>query len=524
MPKLTVGMIGAVLISTATVAQQASPNHARGQAPERAVERHVVTNDQLGLNLLKEAHALNQQLTDQERFDLLTGQIQTAGRYDTQLAGQWARELLELAKQGRVHSPGMVQMLAVNSVAESDPEEAIRLLELVDEDAIAPRENEYPGATIATKVPKNIFLTLVRGDGKKAMPTIRAVANSLGSKGRYPYSGVMAAALETRDNNVIATTTRQILTRFQQRIDSPVIAFDFAEMLNSSESKWPKDQLQAAIEAAVDGLEQYPINDFNKGFETTYTADRKSATAHGPVEIGLLTIAWLIKRNEPELWTKLLKKYPNLATFPSNAFGNGAYRMTLRISRDDSSTPPTPEDMKTDLMLEIRRLLAENTDKGMATINNIADPATKAEALSMASEQLTRSDPQRAAQLAAEADQIVAKLKDTELEFRSACARLKADAVTGNRSAMQDDLDEAFQLADKVMRKARDEKRDVSDLMNSLAEAVQEAIKIDPGLVVAHIELVYLPYEKAQMLTAIASALRPARIYHQNASTKGATK
>jgi hypothetical protein len=90
---------------------------------------------------------------------------------------------------------------------------------------------------------------------------------------------------------------------------------------------------------------------------------------------------------------------------------------------------------------------------------------------------------------------------------------------------MQDDLDEAFQLADKVMRKVRDEKRDVSDLMNSLAEAVQEAINIDPELVVAHIELVYLPYEKAQMLTAVASALRPARIYHQSASaTKGATK
>jgi hypothetical protein len=57
------------------------------------------------------------------------------------------------------------------------------------------------------------------------------------------------------------------------------------------------------------------------------------------------------------------------------------------------------------------------------------------------------------------------------------------------------------------MRKRRDEGKDMGDLVGPLVEAVHEAIKIEPELTVAHIEMIYLPFEKAMMLAAAASAL-----------------
>ena len=73
---------------------------------------------------------------------------------------------------------------------------------------------------------------------------------------------------------------------------------------------------------------------------------------------------------------------------------------------------------------------------------------------------------------------------------------------------MPEDLDAAFQLADKTMRKRRDDGKDTDNLVFPLSNAVQYAIKIEPDLTVAHIEMIYLPFEKAEMLRSAASSTR----------------
>lgn len=517
-------VIGLVLLSVSSVAQPAlsKPATARRIAPHKpSAEEQQSHYDQLGLDLLKKSHGLNEQLSDQQRFTLLTGQIQTANRYDKTLGNEWAHELFELGKQGRVRSPGMVQLIAINSIAGSDPEEALKMLSDVDPEAIAPRDDEYPGATIATKLPRNLFVTMARNHGKKSLPKIFEIADSLGARGRYPYSAVMAAALEVKDDAVVESTARRLLTRYQQRLDSPLISFDFVDMLNSSENHWPKDLLKPAIEAAVDGLEQYPVNDDNKEYEATYTTKEKSSTAHGPVEIGLLRIAWLIKRDEPELWTKLLKGHPNLETFPFEGFGKGAHTMTLRLSRGEPSGPPTAEDVKYDVMDEIRRLIPDDPDKAMAVINSIPDAETKAEGLSMASQMLADANkPQQAAEFAAQAQQIVDKIKAPELRFRAACARLQADAGNKNRSALPQELDDVFQLAEKLIREAREEKKDTFDIIEPLSHTLSIVMWVEPELTVAHIEQISLPFEKANLLSGAAAWLVPLATSRKTTSDK----
>jgi hypothetical protein len=57
------------------------------------------------------------------------------------------------------------------------------------------------------------------------------------------------------------------------------------------------------------------------------------------------------------------------------------------------------------------------------------------------------------------------------------------------------------------MRKRRDDGKDTGDLVGPLADAVHAAIKIEPELTIAQVDLIYLPFEKAMLLMAAASAL-----------------
>ena len=126
-------------------------------------------------------------------------------------------------------------------------------------------------------MPRDLFSALVRKNGKAAMPKIFATADNLGENGRYPYAGVMAASVATKDEALIDSTARKLLNRFQQGLDPATVGFDFAEMLSDSEHAWPKEMLKPALEAAVAGVKKYPINDENKNFGVTVrTADGSS--------------------------------------------------------------------------------------------------------------------------------------------------------------------------------------------------------------------------------------------------------
>ena len=222
-----------------------------------------------------------------------------ASRLDKKLARVWASELFDLGANGRVRNAKSAQVLAINALSANDPEEALTLLAQVDQATLAPSDHEFPGANILAIMPRNLFCTMVNKNGKAAMPKIFGTADSLGEKGRYPYAGVMSAVVATNDAVIINNTAQKLLTRFQQGLDPATVGFDFAEMMSQSEHSWPKELLKPAIEEAVAGVKKYPVTDENKNFGMTMqTAGGSSSTARGPVEMGLLKIAPLIKRTD----------------------------------------------------------------------------------------------------------------------------------------------------------------------------------------------------------------------------------
>jgi hypothetical protein len=298
------------------------------------------------------------------------------------------------------------------------------------------------------------------------------------------------------------------LTRFQQGLDPAFVGFDFAEMLSESERFWPKELLKPAIEAAVAGVRKYPVTDANKKYGlVSRTAGGSASTAKGPVEMGLLQIAPLIKRVDPELWMQLTKTYPNLSNVPAEGDRSQVVSTTMYLNNDSLGNTPSAEGQKLRSVSEMYRLSTEDPEKAIKAISAIPDSATRVDVFSFAAKYWGDKDPALSAQFAAAAEKASAKVEDIEVQFQSACARLYSDAAKKDSGAVAEDMERAFQLGDKVLRQSRDEGEGTGDLIRPLLEAVTQTMKIEPDMTVAHIELIFLPYEKAELLTEAASVL-----------------
>src|SRR4051812_41311916 len=99
------------------------------------------------------------------------------------------------------------------------------MLGQLDSAALAPEDGEFPGATSMSLTPRNIFTSLVRKEGKSAIPKLFYAANALGERGRFPYVAMMNAAVETNDEAVIENTANRLMARFQQGVDPATIGF-----------------------------------------------------------------------------------------------------------------------------------------------------------------------------------------------------------------------------------------------------------------------------------------------------------
>ena len=150
-------------------------------------EKQSSTHPSLGLDLLLRSHALNEQLDEKKRSELLTGQIFAANRFDTKLGTAWAHELFDIGAQGQVRNPGLIEILAVNSIAASDPDDALKLLAQVDSSAVGFRpENDLQGATYAVRTPQTLFRGLRAQVRQEKFPQDPRDSRVAGRQGTIP--------------------------------------------------------------------------------------------------------------------------------------------------------------------------------------------------------------------------------------------------------------------------------------------------------------------------------------------------
>jgi hypothetical protein len=279
----------------------------------------------LALDLIKQSHALNDQLEDGEKVGLLNDQTKFAMATDRKLGREWAHELFDLGARVDSDSGRQAQMRATEILSREYPEEALATLEQIDPKILAPGKTEVFGSFFEfDEAERQVFLSAVTHKLKDALPRITHVASTLGDKGRYPYWPVMSAAIAIHDPETTENISKMLLARFQQRVDAPFAVFEFSETLRWTEPQWPKELMKPAIEAVVDILQRYPVDENSpKITRVIITPQGSATTVRGPSEIELTRMRPLMKRQHPALLERLTKTYPILADPAATALWGG---------------------------------------------------------------------------------------------------------------------------------------------------------------------------------------------------------
>src|SRR3954451_10118320 len=318
--------LGALLLFTLVAFSQETPTPVKHAPPSKktilpaktAEQKQAEARKTLALDLLKQSHALNDQLDDGDIAGLMRDQVKYAMLADKELGRQWAHELFDRASKSQADFEVHTQLDAIENLSRGYPEDALAMLEQIDPRILAADSEEYLESHFdVDEAERQVYLRLIRLKGKAAFPAILQSAAMLGDKGRYPYWPVMSSALQIGNAAVIESTAKLLLTRFQQRADGPFSEPEFSMMLRYSEPPWPHDLMKAALEADVDVLQSYPVNSDRTVFKLTVTTPNgASVSAQGPLQIGLLRLVPLMKRDHPELLQRLTKTYPFLNDVP----------------------------------------------------------------------------------------------------------------------------------------------------------------------------------------------------------------
>ena len=161
--------------------------------------------ERLALDLLRQSHALVDQLKDDEKIGLMEYQAKYALIANKELGRQWAHELFDLGSHMDSDLGSQAQLRAMKTLSRSFADEALEMLEQIDPHVIAPQPTEFLGVPPFGEAEREVFLSVFQKHDKSAMPAILHTAAILGSKGRYPYWPVMSVAVFMHDPAITAS-------------------------------------------------------------------------------------------------------------------------------------------------------------------------------------------------------------------------------------------------------------------------------------------------------------------------------
>jgi len=487
-----------------------TPGKTQAIPKKTAAEKEAELKKQRALDLVQRSHAIDTELNGMALLDVLYPQILAAAWLgERPLAARWAHELFDLGPTLEPKLGARAQLAAITAVAKADAADAVSLLERVEPAYLLPPANQLQGEDQPQTSTMVIALgEYARQNGKTAMPKVLAVASTLGDRGRYPYNAIIRASHVLKDPPTDERTTTLLLTRFQQRIDPPGAAFEFASMLIYAKDFWPKETLKLAVEAAVDGIVSYPVDDVSRNFELTLKTAKGAAALNGPIEIGLLRLMPLIISVSPKRAEQLHQAYPNLAN-PIVVEMDPKDNATLMSFRPSKTPSTNAKVQRREAIDEYREMASVDPDKAAKAIAAIPDASLRADTAAEVAQDMLDQDPAKAAQFSVIAEQGASAIDDSMRKFQALCARLQMDAVNKQRAAVVEELDAAFRMGDKLLRKAHEDGEETHEITSYLEAAVGETIKLEPDLTSAQIETVYLPYDRARLLIVAAHGLTP---------------
>lgn len=490
-------------------ATKPDPKKKRTQTPGNKDDAGAAHKQQV-LELLERSHAANEEVLPEQRASLLARQISIVSRLNSETAEKWAQELFQLgADQADDQKRARMQVLAIQMVAQGDPEFGLKLLHQIKPVAETDASALFSASLISTAATP-VFQGLARDKGESQLPRLRQEALRLAAESQYPYAAMAGAVIElVRDHRrggpdsgdgqavAVESVFDEAVATYERSFPTWSVNSDFGRMLQRLAYQLPEEKVRHALEVFVNNVQTTPAPSgvwvkLDSGVGTTQMSD--------PVEVALYQYMSLLNEFDPELMKQVTDAHPRLA---QNAAANP---IATTYGYASSGTGHAP-DANQVTRLRAQSMASSNPDNALAMTQSITDPNMRAVTMGSVAERIANDDSGRAMQLLDQAQKTAGDSKDLKTELQLVASRAEVAQATNNGAMVRDSLRQGFEIGDQLLRQEQDNNQgQVSWYM--LGSLVQTGIKTDPDLTLSYINSFSLPYVRAELLLDAAQALR----------------
>jgi hypothetical protein len=431
------------------------------------------SQDNPAFEMLQQAYYLGGQLPTDERAYQVSRVVVGASKMRHPLLRQWAHEVLQLTAglpQRGMRQP--TEQLALKSLAEVDPAEALQLLTQLTPATVAGLQTR--GWDVRTNAAKDIFPKYWKGVQHPDLEAVRSAAIYLAETGQYP-SGALALIIKdvgTKDTaaaemlflDAVGYHQRDQFTDFQ-------VHAQFLELLKAAKGVVRDSVEQNGIEVAVNRLlkqaEEPPPKDM------VYLG--RVASGDGFVELNsvaeeyLFKILPLVRAFSPDLEGSILEQRQNLKVIVPSDIGalpegyQEAGMLSLRNADGSAGDFEKDPQKKAQLFAQIinmnrvggaRRFAESDPEAARKLANSITDPALRAATLAELAGNLQESDPSEPSNLVRDAKGAVIQVDPKDQQAQLALLVSMARAQAGRSDAgLWDTLNRGLELAEELFEK-----------------------------------------------------------------------
>lgn len=469
--------------------------------------------------VLKESYDDSAGMFPEERAFLLGFLAEAATGIDSGQAASWAKEGLGLAAR-LPHDWNTVALEKnlLTAMAASDASEAMRGLCFVDpppvlEDGSFPEEDPRAYST------RRIFPAYWRQAGYKGLDEIKRVSQCLAANGQFPFAGVSPVVTSLgKDHPDDALSLYFLAANYiAARPDIEAASGEIVDFLLTRRGQIADALLTPGFRAAVKRLEaQIASGHANSAVKSVLSVGKAKLAFANEAEMLLARLLPSLGALDPGLAKKVAEDHPNLAAAAASRTGESHVEAAVVQGQTDPATMQAlqAQGLETARLTEVQRLAATDPGAAVALANTIATPAVHAQAIAIATEAMSSSDPAPAGKLLDSSLGDLAAIHDVPRRIEASLPALRALRARGDTAAVEH-LYEQLLSAGLEAWKADTEAHPVravfmSDVYWPLRSLARLGAALDPVWTLAELRKIGLPARSYLLIPAAQGLADPA--------------
>jgi hypothetical protein len=286
-----------------------------------------------------------------------------------------------------------------------------------------------------------------------SIPTIRKIANWIGSTGEYPFTGILMVVqqIPASEKPTADTLVSDAVASYSTVKGFVNKDLEFTDFILGIQKIVPPTQVREAIEAELASLEALAKEENGAHFVIRAADQQQSVQFNSQAEYIAYRLLPAISQLDPAWAASVKGKYTILRNLESPS-QRGPIQLTGAV------TPPGQTATSSDVAaaMDDHRLLqvtmtAENEPKRAAEIAaTIQDPGQRAVALAIVAPYYSKSEPQEADAWRSQANAELERLPAGNTRLKLIAALAKDSLVNGDENRATSLFDKAFDLGEEL--------------------------------------------------------------------------